>query len=238
MRKKIRVLFTVATLAAALVVMLSGNNIYAQENTSQQVVLRPGTFSFVDGRASMSEKGMLRCGPASINPLWGSTGSSNKVDLSLGLIPAGERLGDTETFIGSWAVRSILEGGGGRPESIASYFYDGGVTRGTITPTRGGGIFYELYGFTNNTGSLCNSKGRFSAPADYITRNHVRIYGACGNDQEVTFELSRRPPVTASNGLTYFEESDILARGTFRGNIACGQTTDRNRVRTNLTSRR
>jgi hypothetical protein len=209
----------------------------SQTATSQQVATT-GQFSFVDGRGGMAEKGWLRCGPASANPTFGNVGSLNKVDLSFGLLPAGDRLGSTEAVVGSWAVRAIVAGDGTRPESIANTFFDGGYTRGNIAPLKGGGRAYDLYGFTNFTGSLCSGAGRSAGSADYTTRNYVRLYGACGNDQDVTFELSRRPAVTDSNGFIYFEEGDIIARGAYRGNIACGQTTDRNRVRTNLTSRR
>jgi hypothetical protein len=197
-----------------------------QLDSPKQVVTRPGTFSFVDGGGSLSAKQYLVCGPASGFAMTGSGPGQPgpfTIDLSFGVLPAGDRLGDIATVIGSWVVRSP-----------AAAIFDGGVSSGTILPSKGGGTVYELYGFTHFTGTTCNGFGRVTAGADYSTRNPVRIYGACGNDQEITFELSRRPLVTDKNGFRYFDEAGVLSRGTFRGNVTCGQTADRNQVRVNL----
>ena len=225
MNRNIRVVVSFAVVAVAVGIAQGG-----QLDTPQQVVARPGTFSFVDGRGNLSPKQYLVCGPASGFAMT-SSGPGQPgpftIDLSFGVLPAGDRLGDTESVIGSWVVRSP-----------AAAIFDGGVSSGTIVPAKGGGTFYELYGYTNFTGTTCNGFGRVTAPADYDTRNPVRIYGACGNDQEINFELSRRPLVTDKNGFRYFDEAGMFARATFRGNVACGRTADRARVRVNLTSRR
>jgi hypothetical protein len=218
------------TLGIAAMLGVAGHTAYAgTAGVQQPVVPRPGTFSFADGRGSISGKEQLTCGPASLlartSPDVGPRGPFY-IDLSFGVLPAGERLGDAESVIGSWAVRT-----GAGPA------FDGGVTRGTIAPIKGGGMVYELYGYTNFTGSNCNGISRGAPGADYDTRNPVRIYGACGSNQDIAFELSRTPLVSGPLGPS-FDERSILARVTFHGDVACGQTSDRSRVRVTLSRRR
>jgi hypothetical protein len=213
---------------AVLILLVSQSGV-AQKADSQQVARPGGTFTFADGGGSMPMSEHLVCGPATLagqaNPGGGPRGP-NHVELSFGILPSGDRLGDTGGVTGSWVVRST-----------AGPLYHGGVSRGTVTPAKGGVMLYELYGFTNFTGSSCNGFDRGAPGADYDTRNPVRIFGACGTDQEITVEISRRPLTTDKNGFTSFDESGVIARATFRGNVACGQTSDRSRVRTSLTSR-
>lgn len=189
-------------------------------------------FPFADGRAGMSEKETIACGPASRNPTYFARSVSNKIDLSFGTIPpAGDRLGDTERIIGSWAVRAIYPAEAGRPETVSNIFFNGGFTSGSVTEAKGGARVFDLYGTTGFTGSMCLMKS-----GGDTQRRYVRISGVCGGaGEEVRFEVSTRPAVN-QNGIVYFNEGDIFASGRFRGNITCGTTTDRTRVRTNLTN--
>ena len=215
------------TLFAAAMITIAGHAAHA--GVQQPVASQPRMISFADGRGSISGKEQLTCGPASLlaqtSPDVGPRGPFY-IDLSFGILPAGDRLGDTESVIGSWAVRS-----GAGPA------FDGGVSRGTISGAKGGVMLYELYGYTNFTGSNCNGTGRGAPGADYGTRNPVRIYGACGSGQDITFEVSRSPLVSSPIGVG-FNPASILARATFRGDVSCGQTNDRSRVRINLSRAR
>lgn len=208
---------------------------YAQKTTDAALQqagssVSRGGFPFADGRAGMSEKETIACGPASRNPTFFARSVSNKIDLSFATIPAGDRLGDTERIIGSWAVRAIYPAEAGRPETVSNIFFNGGFTSGSVTEVRGGARVFDLYGTTSFTGSMCLMQS-----GGDTQRRYVRISGVCGGGtgEEVRFEVSTRPAVN-QNGIVYFNESDIFASGRFRGNITCGTTTDRNRVRTNL----
>ena len=208
---------------------------YAQKTTDAAALQQAGSsvsrgFPFADGRAGMSEKETIACGPASRNPLYYAQSVLHKIDLSFATIPPGDRLGDTERVIGSWAVRAIFPAEAGRPETVSNIYFHGGFTGGSVTQAKGGARVFDLYGTTGFTGSMCLMQS-----GGDTQRRYVRISGVCGGaDEEVRFEVSTRPAVN-QNGIVYFNESDIFASGRFRGNITCGTTTDRTRVRTNLT---
>jgi hypothetical protein len=227
-----RVNLLAGALFVTLTVIICSHQALSQKKNPQtiytQQVPRTGEFSFLDGQGRLGETGILRCGPASINTVSGSPGNTNKIDVSFGVIPADERITNGKaTIFGSWNVRSIFPAVGTRPETISSYFFDGSFIHGTILNARGGGQVFDLYGTTNFIGSMCNVN------ADYTTRRPVHIYGICGNDQEVNFEVLTRLPATV-NGIINLDGRTVFASGIFRGNISCGRTTDRTRVRTNL----
>jgi hypothetical protein len=218
-----------------LALNLSISTVYGQikESPSTQRVPQPGEFSFVDtARAGLPTKQTLQCGAASGNPGWFANGEFIKTDLSFGLVPPTERLGSSEQYIGSWAVRSIFPADATRPETISSIYFDGFFNSGSVSAVgKGGTRGFDLSGSTYFTGSLCDAR------ANYDTRYYVRFVGFCGANQDISFEMSLRPPV--NNGfLIYFNEEDIYAKGTFNGSVTCEMTNDSRRVRTELSRRR
>jgi hypothetical protein len=224
--------------AAVLLVLSFGNYVVPGQtnktgSTAGETVQQTSRISYIDApRAGLSDKQILQCGPASATPSASANGAFVKVDLSFGLIPPSpEMVGARERSLGSWAVRNIYPAEAGRPETVASIYFDGFLTSGALANLKGGGRGYDVYGSANFTGSLCESR------ANYETRYYARFTGACGLYQEITFELSRRPPVDDGIG-PYFREEDIYARGVFRGNVDCGTTGDLRRVRTDLSRRR
>jgi hypothetical protein len=232
--------------------LLSSSLIYPQssKNVASQLAISPGSLYLVDGRASLEETGerrRLSCGLASpvamgkfANPnAGGATGALVKVDLSFGYLPfsrvgfaSSDRFTASESFIGSWAVRNVSATAAGG-ESIALTHFRGPITSGTISSMPGSAPVFDLYGVTNLSAATCGVEGDRNAHRD--ARRYVRISGTCGNgtDQDLTFQVAVRPPVDRGGELS-FEQRDLFAYGTFRGNISCGQITDRSRVRTNL----
>ena len=236
------------SLIALITMLVSSILVYPQGNKSiTQISVSPGQLYMVDGRASLGAKGRLRCGPSSPVAMGrfggtdsgGAAGQTVNVDLSFGLIPftrvrfpAADMFTPSESFIGSWAVRNIYPAEASRAESVASNYFFGPITSGSATSTGGGATTFDLYGVTSMSSQICGTEGNYDT--NRSARRFVRLTGTCGNDQEVTFQLGRRPP-TDHGGDIYFDQADIFAYGTFRGNISCGQITDRSRVRTNLT---
>ena len=241
MNNKTRALFS---LIALTTMFASFGLVYSQtKNSATQITVSPGQFYLVDGRASLGKGGRLYCGagsPVGMNPLGvgGSSGPLVNVDLSFGILPFDrvgslpfDRFSTSESFTGTWAVRNIYPAEASRAESIAAVYFSGRMTSGLISSMRGGATAFDLYGVTSLSGQVCGTEGDYNTNRD--ARRYVRLTGTCGNDQEVTFQLGRRPPAD-HGGDTSFEPADIFAYGTFRGNISCGQITDRSRVRTNL----
>lgn len=235
MKEKLFKKITTMAILIPLILNLSSFVALAQKTTDavSQRVQQPGDFSFIDAvRTNLGESQTLQCGAASRNPGWSANSALIKADLSFGLIPASpDTLGGRERYIGSWAVRSIFPADGARPETISSIYFDGFLTSGSMASLKGGGRGYDIYGSANFTGSLCEPK------PNYETRYYARFTGACGINQDINFELSTRPPV--NNGLgNYFEDSNIYARGLFKGNVVCSTTNDVRRVRSDLSRRR
>lgn len=212
--------------------------------TASQIATSPGEIFLIDGRASAGPKGRLRCGAASPiamgtfgNPnAGGASGQTVHIDLSFGLLPftrvryPADPFSPSESYIGSWAVRNIYPAEPSRPETVASNYFRGPLTSGSATSS-GSTRTFDLYGVTTHSSQVCGTEGDYET--NVRARRYVRLTGTCGNDQEVRFQIARQPPVN-HGGDIYFEESDIFAYGTFRGNISCGATTDRSRVRTTL----
>jgi hypothetical protein len=239
-----------ATALIALAGMLMSHGRLAAQigKTDPQTTTRTELY-FVDGRASLGEKGRLRCGvgsPIAMGPLGnpdggGGMGELIKLDLSFGLVPVlqarptvvEDMFRPREGSFGSFAVRSIFS----KPthETVSLIYFHGSITSGTVSQTRGGLSAFDLLGVTNFSGQACGVEGKYAAHRD--ARRYVRMTGTCGNDQEVSFQVSRRPPLGYA-GEVYLQPIDIFAYGTFRGNISCGRTTDRSRVRTTLTTAR
>lgn len=239
-----------ASILITLVAILGGSaSAHAQISTGSEAAARTvppvNEISFVDGRGGLGERGRLSCGQASPVAMGkfsgpksgGATGPNVKVDLSFGYypfarvrFPAPDRFGPNETFFGSWAVRNIV---GSSPETVGLIYFRGNLTSGSFFSGRGQATQFDLYGVTTLSGPVCGVEGTYEANRD--ARRYVRLTGVCGNDQEVMFQLSRRPPVDHDGDLS-FEQADIFSYGTFRGNISCGQTTDRSRVRTSLSN--
>jgi len=101
-------------------------------------------------------------------------------------------------------VRNISPAGGGRPESVGAFFYDGRFAdvpaAGQKIETRYGRSSYRLKGETTYISpSFC---GDPSGPFK------VSISGECGNDRVINLEI--------------FTDSERIATGTFRGNVTCG----------------
>jgi hypothetical protein len=238
-----------AVLMALAVLSISPEPLQAQignsGKTASQINVSPGELFLIDGRASVGPKGRLRCGQASPiamgrfgNPdAGGAVGQTVHLDLSFGLLPftrvrfPSDPFSPSESYIGSWTVRNIYPAEKSRPETVASNYFRGPLTSGSASSMSGGNRTFDLYGVTNFSSQVCGTEGDYDT--NLRARRYVRLTGACGNDQEVRFQMARHPPVDHGGDL-YFEESDIFAYGTFRGNIACGVTTDRSRVRTNL----
>lgn len=233
MRKMNKYALAITALSVALSIMLCSHRTYSQKQNPQKIgstqVPRPGEFPFLNGRVTMGAAETLRCGQASRLPSNGYRGGNVKIDMSFGQIAPDERtVNGRATVFGSWNVRAIYPAEGTtRPETIAAYFFDGSFTHGTILDARGGGQVFDLYGTTNFMSDMCNQS------ADYTTRRPVHIYGICGDDQEVNFEVLTRLPATV-NGIINLDQRTVIASGIFRGNVTCGKTTDRTRVRTNL----
>jgi hypothetical protein len=234
----------ITALMVLVVISVSSGSVYAQVSNpgseASQRVTPLGQFYFADGRGSLNPADWLSCGLASpvasgrySGPTsGGAVGQLVKVDLSFGLLPADDRAGARETYIGSWAVRNIYPSETSRGESVGLIYFNGSFTSGSITQVKGGATVFDLYGTTSFSSPVCGTKGDYKM--DRYVQRYVRLYGVCGNDQDVTFEVARRPPVN-HNGLLFFENEDLYAYARFKGNISCGQTTDRRRVRIDLT---
>ena len=250
-RVKNRASLLAFTLIALVALFMSHGTLFAQTMKDSSQLSTPGGIYFIDGRASLSEKGRLQCGlgsPVAMgkfgNPNGGgATGQTVKLDLSFGIVSgfqtrptlAFDMFSRNESYFGSFAARNIYPAEPSRPETVASIYFDGTITWGSVSPMRGGVTGFDLFGITNFSSRVCGEEGNYDTNRD--ARRYVRLTGTCGNDQEVSFQLSRRPPVGQS-GDVELQPTDIFASGTFRGNISCGGTTDRNRVRTNLTTAR
>ena len=190
-------------------------------------------IAYVDGAGNQPVGEVLACDAASPRPTVWARNENIRLDLSFGR-QAGDpdRLASTDSIAGGWAVRNIFPAKAGRPETVASVYFDGYFTHGTVnTNPKSKAYSYDLYGRTNFTGSLCDAR------ADYDARHYVRIYGFAGNDQEIHWELSRQP-ARDIKGFIRFADADIYARGVFRGSIAAGITRDASRIRTSLSRRR
>ena len=241
MKTKTRALISLTALTTLLV---SFGLVYPQsKNSDTQINVSPGQLYLVDGRASLGKRGTLYCGPASpavMNPhaTSGTAGLGVNVDLSFGYLPftrvrslPGDRFSASESFMGTWAVRYIEPAEASRAETVTTVYFSGRLTSGIISTMRGGATAFELYGVTSRSSQVCGTEVDYDTNRD--ARRYVRLSGTCGNDQQVTFQLGRRPPVDHGGDLS-FEMPDVFAVATFRGNISCGQITDRSRVRTNL----
>ena len=250
-RMKNRASLLAFTLIALAAMFMSHVSLFAQtRKDSSQLSISPGEIYVIDGRASLAENGRLQCGHGSpvamgkfANPNGGgATGQTVKLDLSFGVVPfqtrppvAFDMFSRNESYLGSFAVRNIYPAEPSRPETVASIYFDGTITWGSVSPMRGGVTGFDLLGVTNFSSGVCGEE------VDYKTnryaRRYIRLTGTCGIDQEVSFQLSRRPPVGESGDVD-LQATDIFASGTFRGNISCGRTVDRSRIRTNLTTAR
>jgi hypothetical protein len=244
MKRKTRVRFIVIALTTMFV---SFGLVYPQSNNSvTQINISPGQLYLVDGRGGLTDTGRFYCGAASpviMKPLGGVGGAMGpfvKLDLSFGYLPfsrvrypGSDLFSPSESFIGAWAVRTISPASDSFPKSVSLVHFSGPLTSGVISAQRTGTTAFELYGTTSLSGSVCGVERDWRTNS--AARRYVRLVGTCGNDQEVTVEVGRWPP-TDHDGEIRFETAELFAYGTFRGNISCGQITDRRRVRTDLSN--